>query len=271
MTRALVVAFVLCSSSLASAQTQPGAAATTAAPAAKKSPQKAKLAPKPAVSVDNGACALGVISAAGSPIALKKVGITIFGNEYSEIPSDAWGIDDLVVARVRSAAGPGTAVRRIAYGKEALSELYQKPGAGLFNDPRANLTAAVRQIASKSHCGRYIVVTRFIGNLAGTNQSLPGVGAVIHGPFGKTAVFANLRVTVFDGQTFAVRDDPFGFGARLSSALARTIKDDSLRAVEGVEFPASPEAAASDARLRDSARSMVAERLDKVLPEYLKQ
>jgi hypothetical protein len=271
MTRAFIVAFVLCFSSFASAQTRPRPAATAAAPVTKKPTQKAKLA-KPAISTDNGACTLGVISAAGSPIALKKVGITVFGNEYSEIPSDAWGIDDLIVARVRAAAGPGIAVRRIAYGKEALFELYQKPGTGLFNNPRANLTAVVRQIASNSHCGRYIVITRFIGSLAGTNQSLEGVGFVIHGPFGKTAVFANIRVTVFDGQTFAIRDDPFGsLGARLSSALARTIKDDSLRPVEGVEFPVSPEAAARDAKLRDSARTMVAERLDKILPEYLKQ
>lgn len=207
----------------------------------------------------------------GSPIALKKIGITIFGNEYSEVPSDAWGINDLIVARVRAAAGAGVAVRRIAYGREAMYELYEKPGKGLFNNPGENLTEAVRHIATSSHCARYIVVTRFIGNLPGTNQSLEGMGVMTHGPFGRAAVFAYFKVTAFDGQTFAIHDDPFGsLGARLSSSLSRLAKDEFMRAAEGAEFPASPEAAANDAKLRDNARSLVAERLDRILPEYLK-
>jgi hypothetical protein len=208
----------------------------------------------------------------GSPIGLKKVGITVFGNEYSEVPSDAWGIDDLVVARVRTAAGAGIAVRRIAYGKEATYELYEKPGKGLFNNPRENLTTAVRHIAANSRCARYIVLTRFAGNLPGTNQSLQGIGVLTREPFGRAAIFAYFDVTIFDGQTFAIHADPFGsFGARLSSSLARLAKDDSLRAIEGAEFPASPDAAVKDTKLRDAARALVAERLDKILPEYLKE
>jgi hypothetical protein len=279
MVRSLAVVAVLsCLVAPAWAQTQPGpgtAATQTGTAAAKsavkKRAPKSKTTAKPPVTED-GRCDLGVISAAGSPIGLKTVGITIFGNEYSEVPFDAWGIDDLIVARVRAAAGSGVAVRRITYAKEALFELYQKPGKGLFNNPSENLTAVVRQIAASSRCGRYIVFTRFIGNLAGTNQSLEGVGVLTQGPFGKAAVFAYIQVTVFDGQTFAIRDDPFGsFGARLSSALSVLAKDEFLRAVEGAEFPASPDAAAKDVKLRDGARSLLAERLDKVLPEYLKQ
>ena len=277
MMRSLAVAAALsCLASFAWAQSQPApgtAAAQTGTPAVKpavkKPAPKSKTAAKPPLT-DDGRCDLGVISAAGIPIGLKKVGITVFGNEYSEVPSDAWGIDDLIVARVRAAAGAGIAVRRIAVGKEGLFDLYEKPGKGLFNNPRENLTAAVQKIAANSHCVRYLVVTRFIGNLAGTNQPLQGVGVVSHGPFGRAAVFAYVSVTVFDGQTFAIHDDPFGsFGARLSASLST--KDAYLRAVEGVEFPASPEAAANDTKLRDAARSLVAERLDKTLPEYLKQ
>jgi len=260
-----------CFVSFAWAQSQPLAGPAAGKPTARKQTPAPKTDAQPPP-IDNGRCDLGVISAAGSPIGLKKVGITIFGNEYSEVPSDAWAIDDLIVARVRAAAGSGTAVRRIAYGKEALFELYEKPGKGLFNNPRENLTAVVRQIAANSHCARYIVVTRLIGNLPGTNQSLEGIGVLSQGPFGSAAVFAYTNVTVFDGQTFAIRDDPFGsFGARLSASLSRFGKDEFLRHVEGAEFPASPEAAAKDVRLRDGARSLVAERLDRILPEYLKQ
>jgi hypothetical protein len=277
MVRYLVLAVVLsCFAASAWAQVQPapGTTATrTAVPAAKPAVKKqapnAKTVAKP---TDDGRCDLGIIPIVGSPIALKKVGITIFGNEYAEVPSDAWNIDDLIVARVRAAASAGIAVKRIAYGKEAAYELYEKLGKGLFNNPRENLTVAVRHIAANSHCARYIVVKRFIGNLAGTNQSLEGVGVLTHGPFGRATVFAYFDVTVFDGQTFAIREDPFGsFGARLSASLSRFAKDEFLRAVEGAEFPASPEAAVKDTKLRDVARALVAERLDRILPEYLKE
>jgi hypothetical protein len=49
------------------------------------------------------------------------------------------------------------------------------------------------------------------------------------------------------------------------------VKDEFLRDVDGAEFPESPEAAAKDTKLRDAARNLVAERLDRVLPEYLRQ
>lgn len=279
MFRTFVLAFVVsCFVTSAWAQAQPPAPAATPTPtvtptkpAAKKTTAKSRAAAKPAVSADSGACDLGVIAAAGSRIVLKKVGLTVFGNESSVVSSDAWGIDDLIVARVRAAAGAGIAVRRIAYAKEAWFELYEKPGKGLLNNPRENLTAVVRQIAANSRCARYVIVTKFAGNLAGTNQSLDGIGVVTHGPFGRAAVFAHVNVTVFDGQTFAIHDDPFGgFGARMSSAMSRFAKDEFLRAVEDAEFPASPEAAARDAKLRDGARTLVAERLDRILPEYLK-
>ena len=160
------------------------------------------------------------------------------------------------------------AVRRIIVGGEGLFELYKKPGKGLFNNPRENLTEAVRHIAANSHCARYIAITRSIGNLGGTNQSLEGVGVLTQGPFGKAAVFVNAAIAVFDGQNFVIRDDPF---ASLAARLSQMGKDERLRAVDGAEFPTSPEAAAKDAKLRDAARALLAERLDRVLPEYLRQ
>lgn len=276
MVRSFAVAAVL-SSLAAPAWTQNQPAPETAVaekatpaikPAAKKSSPKAKAAAKPTASADSGPCDLGVIAAAGSPTGLNKIGLTVFGNEYSEAPSDIWGIDDLVFARVRAAAGPGIAVRRIAYAKDAF-EPYNNPEKKLFGDARENLTTIIRRIAGNSGCARYLVVTRFAGVLPGTNQSLTGVGFYTQGPFGKAAAFAFIRVAVFDGQTFAIRD-PFGsFGARLSAVMSAMGHQEFIRAAD-TEFPASPEAAAKDTKLRDVARALVAERLDRMLPEYLK-
>jgi hypothetical protein len=279
MIRCLTIAFALaCLAGPAWTQVQPapGTAATQTAtppikPAAKKPAPKAKAAAKPSRPADTGPCDLGVIAAVGAPIGVQKVGMTIFGNEYSEVPFDAWGIDDLIDARVRVAAGAGTGVRRITVGKEGLFDLYEKPGKGFFNNPKENLMEAVRKIAANSRCARYILFARTNGKLSGTNQFLRGIGVMTHGPFGRAAVFANFQVYVFDGPSFAIRDDPFGsFGARMSGALSKLTKDDTIRTAENTEFPASPEAAAKDTKLRDTARALVSERLDQILAEYLK-
>src|SRR5450759_3084890 len=75
-------------------------------------------------------------------------------------------IDDLIVARVRAAAGAGIAVRRIAYAKEAF-DTYNHPEKRTISDARENFTAIVRQVAANTHCAGYIVVARSVGSYPG--------------------------------------------------------------------------------------------------------
>jgi hypothetical protein len=271
MIRSFAVAMVLsCFIPSAWAQAQPAPAAAAAKPAVKKATPKAKNAAKPPGPAESGPCRIGVISAIGDRFVVHKLGLTVFGNEETEVPISAWGLDDLVVARIR-AATPGTAVRKIAYAKGAFEPWYHGRGKGLFNDPGENLTAVVRPIAANVSCERYIVVTTFKGQLSGTNQALDGVGFSTNWSTGnkRGAVFAFVQITVFDGQTFAIHKDPFAtIGARLSASLSR---DDNVRHLDNFELPASPEEAASNPVLRDGVRALLAEKLDRVMPTYLKQ
>jgi len=279
MVRTFAVAFVLlCLVASASAQAPPPTAAAPAAapaiePAVKKPAPKAKTPAKTAAPAESGPCQIGVISAAGDLFTVKKIELMVFGNEQTEIPIDAWGLDDLIVARVRAAA-PGAAVRKIAYAKGAFDPWYHGRGSGFFNNPGENLTAVVRPIAANTNCERYIVVTRFSGSLAGTNQALDGIGvftnwsgvALKHG-----ALFVYIKVTVFDGKTFVIHEDPFAnIGARLAASLSKLTKDDNIRSIYDFEAPASPEAVVANATLRDGAREMLAAQLDQKLPAYLK-
>ena len=257
----------------ASAQTQP-APVTTSAPAAaktfiKKPATKAKsVAKRPAAPTDSGPCQLGVIPVIGSQFAVQKIGITIFGNEQTEVPIDGWGLDDLAVARVRAAA-PGIAVRRIAYTKGAF-ETYEHPAPALFRNPQDDLTAIVRQIAANTNCERYVVVTTFEGKLEGTNQTLHGIGVFQAGSlFSPTALFANIQVTVFDGQTFAIHKIPFDLGSVLMGTFARMTQD-PLTELDKTSFPDPAAAAANSVLLRDRTRTLVAAKLDKILPAFLK-
>ena len=229
MFRTFVVAFVVscfATSAWAQAQPAPAVAVPTAATATKPTPKnpaaKAKASAKPAAAAESGPCQIGVIPAIGDQFVVQKIGLMVFGNDHAEVPIDTWALDDLVVARVRAAAAPGTGVRRIVYAKGAF-EPVDNPPSGLFRNPRDDLSAIVRQITANARCERYLVVAKYTGKLEGTNQTLRGVGVCNHGTslFCRTSLFANISVTVFDGQTFEIQKSPFGLGSILAGTFAR--------------------------------------------------
>src|SRR5271167_4920386 len=80
-------------------------ASSPATPTAKKPAPKAKAAAKPAAAAaDSGPCQIGVIPAIGDKFLLEHIGLMVFGNEFTDAPIESWGLDELVVARVRAAA-----------------------------------------------------------------------------------------------------------------------------------------------------------------------
>ncbi len=276
MLRFSTCVFVLLSVlSSASAQTPPTTSAQTATPAkparpaAKNRTPKAKAGARAPASAESGPCQIGVISAIGDQFTIQHIGLTAFGNEYMDAPIDAWGLDDLLLARARAAA-PGIAIRKIAYARGAFRP-YDHPEAKLFRNDREELTAVVRQIAGNAKCERYIVATKVSVESGGTNQALAGVGVWKNwaSPAGRGVVVANFRLTVFDGRTFEVQRAPSrNFGEAFAASLVG--KDDNIRILNELEFPKTPEQATNNALLRDTARALVAAKLDKSLPAYLK-
>jgi hypothetical protein len=261
--RFLTFAFLLfCAVVSSSGQAQPatGTQATSetanAKPASKKQPPKAKAVAKPP-SAESGYCQLGVIPAIDDRFTVQHIGLTVFGNEFTEAQIESWGLDDLVVARVRATAG-GSTVWRIAYSKDAFAPYYHPPEQ-LFRDASNDLTDVVRQIVANASCARYVVVTRSGGQVGGTNQTASGIGLLTNwssGAFKKGALFAFIRITVFDGQSFA-KYDP-SVGERLAAHFSNLLKDDNFRTLDDFEAPTTPEAAASNIRLRDGARALLA-------------
>jgi hypothetical protein len=196
-----------------------------------------------------------------------KVGLTVFGNEETEIPIPTWGVDDLVVARVRAAAS-GLRVRKLSCAKGTFDPYYYPPGR-LFGNSRNDLMNIVRQIAANSRCERYVAVAKFDGQFGGTNQVLRGIGVVNHGAgvLSHAVLFANANATVFDGQTFDIsKRPPPSLGAILSAGLVQ----DPLTQLDNADFPTTAADAASSATLRDRTRVLIAANLDKILPAYLK-
>jgi hypothetical protein len=263
----------LASFAWAESQPAPGTTPQTAAPSvksvAKKVSTKAKTTVKQPAATETGPCKLGVISALGDRFAVQKFGLTVFENEESEVPID-WGLDDLVLARVRAATSADPTVRRIAYPKAAFEPFYH-PTSRLLHDPRESLPAIVQSITPNSNCERYLVVTRFRGQLPGTNMTVDGVGTYNQGLgslLRHSHLFANIAVNVLDGRTYEQIARPFAnFGARLSEGMRLT--EDPLTKLDNSLFPEPAAAAASSTTLRERTRALVAARLDQALPTHL--
>src|SRR5258708_4795665 len=90
-------------------------------------------------------------------------------------------------------------------------------------NPREGLPAIVRSFTPGTQCERYLVVTRFKGQLPGTNLMLDGIGAYNRGLgtlMRHSHLFANISVSVLDGSTYEKINRPFAnFGTRLSESM----------------------------------------------------
>ncbi|MBW5433473.1 hypothetical protein FXB41_01300 [Bradyrhizobium canariense] len=261
----------------AAAQTPPATTApptqtaVPAKPVAKKATPKAKPVAKQPVAVESGPCRLGVISVIGERYSVQKFGLTIFESEETEIPID-WGLDDLVFARVKAATGGDPGVRRIAYPKGAFEPFYN-PKSRFIPDPNERLPAIVRGITPNGSCARYLVATTYKGELPGTRLMLNGIGTFNQGLgnlIRHSHLFANISINLIDGRSYEEIKRPFvNFGANFAASMRLT--EDPLTKLDNSMFPDPPAAASANATLRERTRTLVADRLDRGLPGYLKE
>lgn len=273
MIRAAVVACVLsCLAIPAWTQTQPAPGTPATKPAVKKPSPKAKTAAKK-TAPESGPCQLGVIPLIGDEFVVQKVGMTLFGNERTEVPVNGWGLDDLVVARVRAAA-PGLAVRKISVAKDAFTPPAQSTGS-FFRDRKAELkaqlSAAVRQAVAGSNCERYVLVQKTDSPFSSTNQWVRGIGIVNWANLSfRTYLFALTHIRVFDGGDFSLikqGDASADDESPLSTLMMAGPVRGPNRKVE--EFPANPADAANNPAYRDGVRALLTASLDKSLPALL--
>jgi hypothetical protein len=236
-----------------------GAAVKTSAPNAEKDA-------KPAQTAETGHCQIGVIPIAGNLFVIQKIGPIPLANTYARVGADSWGLDDIVVSRVRAAA-PGAAVRRIAFSREQLA--HARKSDSLFRNFNSELTDFVRQVAAGANCDRYVVVHR-----DGGGKQAFGIGIVKFVDLfdNHTYLYVLMRVRVYDGRTFEL----------INERPAR-IEDESLlslayinpvggpyRALDAGSFPASRAEAVANPTLRDGVRTLLTTSLDKTLPAMLR-
>ena len=214
-----------------------------------------------------GQCQIGVVPIAGNLFMIERIGPITSSNTYVRAAADGWGLDELVVSRVRAAA-PGAAVRRIAFSREEL--VRARDSESLFRNVSSELRDFVRHVAAGTSCDRYVLVHR-----TGGGKQPFGIGIVefVNLTDRRVFLFVLMGVRVYDGRTFElIKEAP----ARIDneSLLARAYLNPvggPYRALDERSFPVSRAEAVASPILREGVRALLAESLDKTLPALLGQ
>jgi hypothetical protein len=257
MRYAVLVLFSICIAGAALAQQ----------PAKPKAPAAAPTA-KPAAAA-NGKC-IGVVSAIGESLILKKIGITVFGNDEATAPIDAWHIDDLVVTKISGFLAKSWTVRRIDYPKGTFAFLEgQHP---LFYNAEDDLVGTLRRLTSSAPCDYYVVVLKTGHVLFNTNQTVYGLGILQTTALLTPSdyIHALFRVNVYDGRTFARIGQKAAFleGRTFIDQITQIDIKGPFRAVDQSWWPQSN--VAQSTKLRDGIRLLVSQGLDATMPEILR-
>ena len=213
-----------------------------------------------------GRKSVGVISALGDKFALQKVGITVFGNDYADIPIEAWKIDDLVAAKVGAHLSKRFEVRRITYPKDTFTA-YEKPG-GLFRDHKAELRKIMQDITASQKCDLYVLVMKGGSMVGNTNQSVSGLGILQAGSglfLPNVRIHALSTIRVFDGRTFEILAEKRG---TMGQQTFMAVIQGPHREVDMAWWPASPQGA-QNPKMKDAIVALLDQSLAMTLPELL--
>jgi hypothetical protein len=230
---------------------------------------KASAAAAKSSAADNGKC-IGVLSAIGENLVLKKIGITVFGNEETTAPIDSWHIDDLVTSKVSGFLAKSWTVRRIAYPKGAFAFLEEQHS--LFHNVGDDVVGALRRLTSSTPCDYYVVVLKTGHVLFNSNQTVYGLGILETSSLltASDHIHALFNITVYDGRTFAPLGSKSAFleGRTFIDQITQIDIKGSFRAVDRSWWPQSD--AAQSTKLRDGIRLLVSQGLDATMPEILR-
>ncbi len=208
-----------------------------------------------------GIGSVGVISAFVDKFQLRKVGITVFGNEEKEFPVDAWGIDEIVAGKARALLGRRFQVRPVTYRR-----------APFMTRNRGGVGAMVREAVTPANVDIYVVISRGGSQVGATNQAVTGLGMLeaSGGVFSENRyyLYALYAVSIIDAHEFSSKAFTTGLmpGEAPFNPLTTPVLHGPHRQVDQSWWPTSLDAA-SNQRLKGA----VVELVDKSLPNTLQQ
>jgi hypothetical protein len=155
MRKAMIVAALLLS----------GALVTGAAAQAKK--------PAPAAAGMKTAC---VISDVAHEFYLKKIGLTVFGNEDSTVGIPQWKLDQAIFTKAKAMLSANFAVKHIPTTIETYASL--RTEGGLFRDRDGERRALIQKLTASAGCDLILLVAGNASQVGSTNQYVGGLGVL---------------------------------------------------------------------------------------------
>jgi hypothetical protein len=224
-------------------------------------------------SIDNGsklqrATRIGIISAIGDDLTVTQAGLTGTDGSSRNASIEAWGLDDLVVARIGAALAPRFQIQPVTYPRAAFAvQVPVSPfrAAKLLDRPDGRIAEMVHSYVTPQGLDAYVVVTKAGGAYGSRGGQVVGIGIINHvAMFGSSAqLHALYAVTVIDGRTLTV------LGVRTASTTGQAelfrLAGPS-REIGADLLSAGSDPAGSD-RLRAAVIDLIDQSLDRTLQE----
>ena len=232
-------------------------AAAQQSPAPRAKPSASKPAAPAAAPSGKSVC---VATALGNQFNVQRVGLMVFGNALDKVPVE-WGIDDAAVRKIQEILGSEYAVRRIPVPLDALRVL-ETQSSGFFGNRLDDFVKAVAAGAPK--CQFYVTLTRGVSPVSGTNQAVAGIGILDHntGLLRRVYVYASYVIRLHDANLTALQTESPTTDPMLVRGLTGGLRA-MYRSTDDSWVPATPQAAAQSAQLKNTARALVEEGLAK--------
>jgi hypothetical protein len=215
-------------------------------------------APKKEARKDVGKC-VGVVSAIGDTLTVSKTGFTVFNNEDSKFPIDAWHIDDLVFSKVSAVLGKHFNLKRVSVPKGAFAVLEEDHNP--LYDSAEDVRAILGRITTTTKCDQYIVVMKTNVRFQ-TGQRIDGLG--IHSQGSRYSAYAEFTINIYDGQNFSLLGKHPAVTGR-KNFLGVNVKP--YREADETWWPTADATLSTTAK--DGFRSLVLEGLEATVPELL--
>jgi hypothetical protein len=143
---------------------------------------------------------IGVISAIGHSIALKNVGLMVFGNSMDTIDSSGWGIDAAIQDEIATALAGRFTLKPVAADPVAFST----QATSWWSTSEVPVEDLVAALPGREGIDAYLVIYPFPlqDPVYGTNQFIRGLGVYRHGGLGESvSLYAFYRCELIDAKT----------------------------------------------------------------------
>jgi hypothetical protein len=215
--------------------------------------------PKP-----SGLPKLGIVSAIGDTFYARKTGLGFLGNDFKEMPIAAWGIDEMMTAKLRAALSPRFDVRPVTYKRAAFAIFPDRSGF-LAQNFRPEV---VREVSPQG-LDAYLIVVKSERSSGGSSRPMfQGLGSTEGNTDVDPIMFVHAYYNIYlvDGRDFRIKSQAGSHIPRPFNPFVREAFSSPARKVDASMWPTSLNAAE-----HQKLKGVVVELIDQSLPPTLEK